>query len=122
MPPKSPGPDHPITIAANPRRVVVRFAGRTIADSRKTLTLAEATYPPVHYFPRCDVELALLRPSAHTSGCPYKGPASYFSVVGDGRTAENAVWSYEQPNEAVAEIRDYVAFYPTHVDTIDLTS
>jgi uncharacterized protein (DUF427 family) len=116
---KIPGPDHPITIAANPKRVVVTFAGRTIADSIRALTLREARYAPVHYIPRADVDMTALQPTPHASHCPYKGDARYFSIRVDGRSAENAVWSYEAPYEAVMPIREHLAFYPDRVDSID---
>jgi uncharacterized protein (DUF427 family) len=116
---KTPGPDHPITISRNGRRVRVRFAGRTIADTDRALTLKEAHYPPVHYIPRVDADMSALTRTAHHTHCPYKGEASYFTIAADGRTAENAVWSYEQPFPAVAEIKEYLAFYPNRVDAIE---
>lgn len=115
---KTPGPDHPITIAANPRRVRVIFAGQTIADTRHALTLKEANYPAVQYIPRADVVMDLLKPTTHTSHCPYKGDASYFTIIVGGKTAENAVWSYEEPFPAMADITGYLAFYPNRVDSI----
>ena len=116
---KQPGPDHPITIEKNPGRVVVTFAGRIIADSAKALTLREATLPPVHYIPRSDVDMNLLKHSPHHSYCPYKGDASYFSIADGDRRAEDAVWSYVLPYPAVAEIKEYLAFYPSRVDRIE---
>jgi len=116
---KIPGPDHPITIARNGKRVRVTFAGKTIADSTRALTLREAGYPAVNYVPRADVDMAALSRTAHTSHCPYKGDASYFSITVDGRSAENAVWSYEQPFPAVTEIKEHLAFYPDRVDRIE---
>ena len=116
---KLPGPDHPISIARNPKRVRVSFAGTVIADTTQALTLSEAGYKPVHYIPRADTNMNLLKPTAHASHCPYKGDASYFSIEADGRTAENAVWSYQQPFPAMAEIKDYLAFYPNRVDGIE---
>ena len=68
-----PGPDHPITIERNPARVVVMFAGRVIADTREAITLREASYAPVHYVPRKDVDMTALVRSAHATYCPYKG-------------------------------------------------
>jgi uncharacterized protein (DUF427 family) len=118
-PVKSPGPDHPITIEPNPGRVVVKVAGRVVADTRAALTLREAHYPPVQYIPRADVEMALLARTDHTSYCPYKGDASYFSIPAGGERAANAVWSYETPFDAVAVIKDHVAFYPDRVDAIE---
>lgn len=116
---KLPGPDHPITIARNGKRVRVSFAGKTIADTANVLALQEASYPPVFYIPRGDADMAALTRTAHHTHCPYKGDASYFTIAAGGRTAENAVWSYEQPFPAVAEIKDYLAFYPNRVDGIE---
>jgi uncharacterized protein (DUF427 family) len=99
--------------------VRVRFAGRTIADTTRALTLQEAHYPPVYYIPRADADMSALTRTAHRTHCPYKGDASYFTIAADGRTAENAVWSYEQPFPAVADIKECLAFYPNRVDAIE---
>jgi uncharacterized protein (DUF427 family) len=112
---KIPGPDHPISIAANPRRVVVRLNGRTIADTTNALLLQEANYPPVNYIPRTDVDMSALSASTHSTGCPFKGDASYYNLGVDDVRVENAVWSYETPYEAVSRIEAYLAFYPQHV-------
>jgi uncharacterized protein (DUF427 family) len=111
--------DHPITIAANPKRVVVTFNGRTIADTTRAVVLREASLPPVQYVPREDVDMTLLERTSHASHCPFKGDAAYYSIAVDGRTAENAVWTYEQPYPAVTAIKDRVAFYPSRVDAIE---
>jgi uncharacterized protein (DUF427 family) len=117
-PVKTPGPDHPITIEPNGQRVVVRVAGRVIADTRNALSLREADYPPVWYIPRADVDMALLVRSDHATYCPYKGDCAYFSIPLGGDRATNAVWSYEAPHPAVAAIKDRLAFYPDRVDAI----
>ena len=117
-PRKIPGPDHPITVTPNPGRVVVTVAGKVVADSRNALTLREASYPPVQYIPRKDVDMAALQRTDHASYCPYKGDASYYSVPAGGGRTVNAVWTYETPYDAVAEIKDHVAFYPDRVDSI----
>ena len=111
---KEPGPDHPITIEKNPKRVVVKAKGKVIADTRNAKTLKEGSYPPVHYIPRADVDLLKLSRTTHTTTCPYKGDASYFSIL-DHELGENAVWSYEKPHKAVDEIKEHVAFYPNKV-------
>jgi uncharacterized protein (DUF427 family) len=116
---KIPGPDHPITVAKNDKRVRVTFAGRAVADTRRALVLREASYKPVFYVPRSDADMSQLRRTDHQTHCPYKGDASYFSIVADGRSAENAVWSYEQPFSAVGEIKEYLAFYSDRVDAIE---
>jgi len=114
-----PGPDHPITITPNAARVVVKVGGKIVADSRAAQTLQEAAYPPVLYLPRADVDMAQLERTAHATYCPYKGDCAYYSVPGGGERAVNAVWTYEQPYDAVAAIRDHVAFYPDRVDSIE---
>ena len=112
-------PDHPITITAAAHRVRVAFAGRVVADTTRALSLAEASYAPVMYIPREDVDLATFERTNHKTRCPYKGEASYYSIHADGRKAQNAVWSYEQPLEAVAAIARYMAFYPDRVDSLE---
>jgi uncharacterized protein (DUF427 family) len=115
---KFPGPDHPISIEANPSRVAVTVSGKVIADTRDALILREASYPAVQYIPRRDVDMAALTRSEHTTYCPYKGDASYYSIPAGGDRSLNAVWTYENPFEAMAQIKDYVAFYPGRVDEI----
>ena len=73
---RNPGPDHPITIEPAAGRVVVKLGDHIIADSRNALTLREASYPPVHYIPRADADMAMLTPSAHQTYGPFKGDAS----------------------------------------------
>jgi uncharacterized protein (DUF427 family) len=119
---KIPGPDHPITIEPNRKRVVVFVAGRVVADTRSALTLHEAHYPPVQYIPRKDVDMAQLERTDRTTYCPYKGDASYFSIPVGGERAIDAVWTYETPYEAVVEIKDHLAFYPDRVDAIEIRS
>ena len=117
-PMKIPGPDHPISIDANPSRVVVTVGGKVIADTHDALTLREASYPAVQYIPHRDVDMAALTRSEHTTYCPYKGDASYYSIPAGGDRSLNAVWTYETPFEAMAQIKDYVAFYLDRVDEI----
>jgi len=116
---KIPGPDHPITIERNPSRVVVTLGGKVIADTTSALTLREAKYPPVLYIPRKDVDMAALKRSDTTSYCPYKGDASYFSIPVGGARSVDAIWTYEAPYDAVAAIKDHVAFYSDRIDRIE---
>jgi uncharacterized protein (DUF427 family) len=85
------------------------------------LSLREASYPAVNYIPREDVDMALLERSDHSTYCPYKGECSYFSIPVGGEQARNAVWSYEAPYAAVAEIKNRLAFYPDRV-TVEETA
>jgi uncharacterized protein (DUF427 family) len=115
---KNPDSDHSISIQRNLARVVVSVAGHVIADTRNALTLREADYPPVQYIPPKDVDFSQLERTDHTTYCPYKGDCNYYSVLAGGRKSVNAVWSYEDPFPAVAQIGGYVAFYPDRVDEI----
>ena len=115
---KLPGPDHPISIERNAARVVVSAAGRVIADTGNALTLREADYPAVQYIPREDVDFSQLERTDHATYCPYKGECSYYSVPAGGEKSVNAVWTYEDPYPAVAQIKGHVAFYPDRVDEI----
>jgi uncharacterized protein (DUF427 family) len=115
---RQPGSDHPITIEPNPGRVTVTVAGRTIADTTRALTLREAGHRPVEYIPLDDVDRSQLQPSEHTSYCPYKGDASYFSIPAGGERSTDAVWTYRDPYPAVAQIAGHVAFYRDRVDEI----
>jgi uncharacterized protein (DUF427 family) len=109
---KTPGPDHPITIAPTGRPVRVLVGDQEIARTDDALTLAEASYAPVVYLPREAADLSKLQRSSDRTHCPYKGGAAYFHIVVDDTRIENAVWSYEDPYPAVAEIRGRLAFYP----------
>ena len=112
---KLPGPDHPITITQNPRRIRVTAGDIVIAESAKALTLKEAKYPAVQYVPREDANMALLERTERTTHCPYKGDASYYSIKADGKTLDNAIWTYETPFPAMTEITGHLAFYPDKV-------
>jgi uncharacterized protein (DUF427 family) len=116
---REPGPGHPITIAANPHRIRIVVGGVIVAETTRAQTLTEANFPPVHYIPREDAEGDLLERTDHTSHCPFKGDASYFTVMAGGLVRRNAVWSYEEPYPAVAAIKGHLAFYPDKVDAIE---
>src|SRR4051812_29987195 len=106
-----PDETHPITIEVSTDVVTVRVDGRVVAESRRALALREASYPVAYYLPREDVEDGALQPSDHRTYCPYKGDCRYFDLVTEEGVRTNAVWSYEKPYAAVAEIAGHVAFY-----------
>ena len=112
---KLPGPDHPITITQNPRRVRVTAGDIVIAETTNALTLKEAKYPAVQYVPRQDANMALLERTDRVTHCPYKGDASYYSIKADGKILDNAIWTYETPFPAMEEISGHLAFYPDKV-------
>ena len=97
----------------------VRAGGAVLGESSNALELNEGDLPSVIYFPRGDIAMAFLDSTDKTTHCPHKGDASYFSVVTKSRTLENAVWSYETPNDDVAEIKDHLAFYNIDEITVE---
>ena len=112
-----PTADHPITVEPTGKRVTVWVNGELVADTDAALTLRESTYPAVQYVPMADVASDRLRRSDTATYCPFKGDASYYHVVSaDGITVDDAIWTYEQPYPAVADIAGHVAFYPSKAD------
>lgn len=113
---KTPGPDHPITVEKNPARVTVRVGDQVVADTTAALELRESTYPPAQYIPLADVDPAFLKESATSTYCPFKGDASYYTLVTADGELTDVIWTYRNPYPAVAEIADHLAFYPDKVD------
>jgi uncharacterized protein (DUF427 family) len=110
-----PSPQHPISVEALGRRVTVLVANEVIAESDDALELREANYPPVIYIPRKDAQMSRLVRSSHASYCPFKGDANYFDIPAAGEKGKDCVWTYEQPYDSVAAIKDFLAFYPDRV-------
>lgn len=91
---------------------VVRAGGAVIAETKHAIELTEGDLPPVIYFPREDIAMAFLDKTDHSTHCPWKGDASYYSIVTKSQTLENAAWSYEAPLEGAEAIKGCLAFYP----------
>jgi uncharacterized protein (DUF427 family) len=119
---RTPGRDHPISITDAGATVRVSVKDRVVAESSHALRLEEKGYPPVYYIPREDVDMSLLVRTTHYTYCPYKGDCTYYSIPMGGAKSEFAVWTYEEPYEAVARIKDHLAFYPARVDALDVIS
>lgn len=116
---KTPSSTHPITIRPTGSHVRVRVAGATVAETDAALSLAEASYPVVQYIPVGDVDQSLLERTTTQTYCPYKGDASYYTVLAPDGTAEaDVAWAYEHPFPAVAQIAGHVAFYPGRAEVI----
>ena len=107
--------DHPISILPIAERVRVVWRGRVIGDSTHALELREANYPPVVYMPRADMDMGALDRTDRVTTCPYKGQANYYSITDEKTRDDSAVWSYETPKPGVAEIAEFLAFYPDRV-------
>lgn len=106
--------DH-ISLRTAPGTWVVRAGGAVLGESRRALELSERGHAPTIYFPREDIAMAMLERTAHSSTCPWKGQASYFTVIIPEGRIDNAVWSYEAPIDAVAAIAGHLAFYTDRV-------
>ena len=110
-----PDASHPITVTPTPGRVQVVAHGSVIAESTSSLTLQESTYPAVQYVPIADIDPTLLARTDTSTYCPFKGDASYFSLTTPDGTITDAGWTYDEAYDAVAEIKDHIAFYPDKV-------
>ena len=109
-------PDYRIEIAPAGKRVRVEVGGKTLVDSDKVLAMREQNHQPVHYFPRADVDMTLFQKTDHSTHCPFKGDASYWTLTVGDRELDNVMWSYETPCDEVMSIREYVAFYRDRID------
>ncbi|MBS0123184.1 DUF427 domain-containing protein [Thetidibacter halocola] len=99
-----------ITIRPAEGTWVVRAGGAVIGESSRALELTVGDAPFVIYFPREDIAMAFLDHSEHKTTDPQLGEASHFSIMSKSHTYRNAVWSYEAPNAAAAQIAGYLAF------------
>jgi uncharacterized protein (DUF427 family) len=116
-PVRQPSAGHPITVTSTGQHVTVRVNGEIVADTDAALTLQEATLPAVQYIPIADVKQEMLRRTDTATYCPFKGDASYYSVVtSDGDTIDDVIWTYAAPYPAVADIAGHVAFYPDRAE------
>jgi len=113
-------PEHRIETKPATQRVRVTFNGEVIADSWDAIRLDESKYASVYYVPRKDVKMERLTRTTHSTHCPFKGVASYYTLSAGGRTAANAVWSYEEPYDEMSVIKERLAFYPDKVDSISV--
>jgi uncharacterized protein (DUF427 family) len=101
------------------RHVEIRISGETIADTTHPILLFETGLPTRYYIPKLDVRVDLLRPSAMTTACPYKGIASYFSVEVPGAgIVENIAWVYPNPIQQIPTIENHLSFFNEHVDIV----
>jgi uncharacterized protein (DUF427 family) len=120
---KAPGhreqPQHKVIDKHLDQRVKVVIHGQVIADSRDVIEVDEDRNPPRYYFPRADVNMALLTRTEATSYCPFKGTAHYYSVRVDGRTLDDAVWTYEEPYDEHAGLKERLAFWEERIPGIE---
>ncbi|MBZ9852915.1 DUF427 domain-containing protein [Mesorhizobium sp. CA13] len=108
-------PDKVITVEPYEGTVTVRAGDTVIASSTNAKVLTEAPYPAAFYIPFADIDFSKLGGTQSSTHCPYKGDASYWSVLPAGEAGKDAMWAYEQPFDEMAEIRNHGAFYASKV-------
>jgi uncharacterized protein (DUF427 family) len=112
---KSPGhaahPEHEVRETPVDEAMKVRAGDETLAESDDVVKVAETGAPLRYYFPRADVRMTLLTPSATTSECPFKGHATYFDLTLDTGTLKDAVWTYEHPYDEHEGLAQRLCFY-----------
>jgi len=111
-------PDHQITLEPLAGSVRVEALGQVIGETTRAILLRESRYAPVVYLPRDDVRFDLLQANTDRTYCPFKGEAHYWDIQVGGDCAGAAVWGYDRPYDEVAQLSDYVAFYPDRVENI----
>lgn len=116
----TPDPGQPITLEPGPQRWRARYANRVIADTDNALILRERDLAPVVYFPREDVAMEYMGRSDHTTHCPLKGEAAYYTLRFAGEIEENIAWSYEAPLGAVERIARRIAFDPARIEVYEI--
>jgi uncharacterized protein (DUF427 family) len=114
-------PEHRVDLHPDKAHVRVMFGGKVIADSTSALRVEETGHGPVYYIPAKDMALDLMTKTAHTTYCPFKGTASYWTINAGGKSAENAIWGYETPYDETTKLAGPYAFYGNRVDSIEVT-
>ena len=109
-------PDYGMALAGLPVRLRAELAGETVIDTARARVMYELGHAPVYYVPCDTVRAELLVPTDHSTHCPYKGDASYWSIVAGGRTSENAVWGYDDPYPELAALKGLFGVYWDRVD------
>jgi uncharacterized protein (DUF427 family) len=109
-------PDYRVDLEPSARRVRVLAGGEPIADTTRSLIVRETRHEPVVYVPLADVRADVVERTSHTTFCPFKGDASYWTVRVGGVVLENVMWGYEKPFDEVAGLAGFVAFYPDRVE------
>lgn len=107
----------PPRVEPSTKRVQVIFNRVVIADTRRAMRVLETSHPPVYYIPPVDIRMEHLSQTTRSSFCEFKGAASYYTVTVGAETADNAAWFYAQPAAEFELIREYVAFYPSRMES-----
>ncbi len=109
-------PDYEIEILPTSKHIQIEVNGLIVVDCKNVLLMREQNHKPVYYFPQADVKMALFQSTDHSTHCPFKGNASYWTLAAGERVVEDVMWSYETPCDEVKAIKNYVAFYRDRID------
>jgi uncharacterized protein (DUF427 family) len=105
------GPAHKLLMQEFPRRIRATLGGQTVVDTTRATLLHETGLLPQVYVPIEDIRADLIETTDHHTYCPFKGTASYWTVNAGGQHAENAIWSYPEPNAESGWLKGYAGFY-----------
>ena len=106
----------PPRLERTPKTLKIVFGGEIVAETNRAFRVLETSHPPVYYFPPEDVRMEFMTPDSNSSFCEWKGRAGYYALEVGGRRVENAAWFYANPTQSFAEIKHYIAFYPSKMD------
>lgn len=109
-------PHYVVDLDPVPFRVRVLFNGETVVDSRRCRVMFELGHAPVYYVTPKDVRMDLMTRTDNATHCPYKGDASYWSLGAGGKSVDNAIWSYEDPYDEMAVLKDLIGVYWERMD------
>ena len=108
-------PNYEVSIEPTSDELRVLAAGRVLAETNKALRVTESRHRPVWYLPMTDLDQSRLTATDHSTYCPFKGHASYWSVDDGVGELENVVWGYEDPYSECEPLKGYVSFYTDRV-------
>lgn len=110
----------PPRLEDSPKHVQITFNGVVLADTHQAKRVLETSHPPVYYIPPTDIQMEYLQLTRRSTFCEWKGSAGYYTVTVSDRTEENVAWFYANPTPRFADLKDYVAFYPSRMDICTL--
>lgn len=108
----------PPRVEASSERIVVRLGGRVIVDTTSSYRVLETSHPPTYYVPKRDMAEGVLEAVGGSTFCEFKGKASYYDIVVDGKRASRAAWEYPDPPKRYAMLVDHVSIYAAHMDAV----
>lgn len=106
----------PPKLEAVSKHLKIVFNGEIIAETNRAFRVLETSHPPVYYFPPEDVRMDFLTQTSGASFCEWKGSAGYYDLKVGEKTVKNAGWFYANPTKSFAEIKNFIAFYPSKMD------